>query len=545
MSLTVLWSPPESAAELSDPQLLQMFLQTGLGQKVRSEWAMTELIERHSPMVLAVCGRSLRNRSGAEDAAQSVFLLLWKEAASLTKTAHSLGGWLHRTAVLVCKNANREDQNRQKYEQQAAAMTSQQASDSVDWAAVREVIDIELDQLPDKYRVPLVLYHLEGRSVSEVAAALTAAEATVGTWLARGRELLADRLMRHGLGVGAAALAVGLSSAVSAAAPPAGFAAATVTAAAVAGQGASVAAAGATGGTTLGAKQLLQLSQHWGQFVVTLVMLAGVIALWRCYESMEKPERDFFVSENSPPPPGVPISPLTRPDEVLADFVPPVEPETDPQAGAITGQILWEGPLPKLAPLPLRSRGTIPDESVLVDPASLGLKNVFVYLQKAPAGYVSRAVPVRRKVIDHPLGRYSPRASWIRTDEHLVFKNFCAVSADIHSMPLLNPGSNFILKPWDRLGTVVLFTQPERYPVQIVDDIHASATAYVLPLDHPFASITDAQGRFQIGHLPVGTHQFRVWHERFGYIERAWTVEVVGQTTTELAPLRVSVTKLR
>lgn len=542
MSLTALWSPPDSAAELSDSQLLELFLQTGLGQKTRSDWAMTELIERHSPMVLAACARSLRNRSGAEDAAQTVFLLLWKKAATLTKTAHSLGGWLHRTAVLVCKNANREAQNRQKYEQQAAAMMSQQTPDPVDWAAVREVIDVELDQLPDKYRVPLVLYHLEGRSVSEVAAALTAAEATVGTWLARGRELLADRLMRRGLGLGAAALAVGLSSAVSAAAPPAGFAAATVTVATIASQGTSVAAAGATGGTALGAKLL---SQHWGQIVLTLVILAGVIALWRYYESMEKPERDSFVSETSPPPPGVSVSPLTRPDEVLADFVPPIEPETDPLAGAITGQILWEGPLPKLAPLPLRAQGTVPDESVLVDPASLGLKNVFVYLQKAPPGYVSRAAPVRRKVIDHPLGRYSPRASWIRTDEHLVFKNFCAVSVDIHSMPYLNPGSNFILKPWDRLGTVVLFTQSERFPVQIVDDMHASARAYVLPLDHPFASITDAQGRFQIGHLPVGTHQFRVWHERFGYLERAWNVEVVGQTTTALTPLRVSATKLK
>ena len=126
-----------------------------------------------------------------------------------------------------------------------------------------------------------------------------------------------------------------------------------------------------------------------------------------------------------------------------------------------------------------------------------------------------------------------------------MFKNFCAVSVDIHSMPYLNPGSNFILKPWDRLGTVVLFTQSERFPVQIVDDMHASARAYVLPLDHPFASITDAQGRFQIGHLPVGTHQFRVWHERFGYLERAWNVEVVGQTTTALTPLRVSATKLK
>lgn len=276
----------------------------------------------------------------------------------------------------------------------------------------------------------------------------------------------------------------------------------------------------------------------------------GVIALWRYYESMEKPEpeasdRPWRALETDPPPPEVSASPLTRPDEVLADFVPPVEPETDPQAGAIAGQILWEGPLPKLAPLPLRVQGTVPDESVLVDPASRGLKNVFVYLQKAPPGYMANSVPARRKVIDHPPGIFSPRASWIRTGEQLVFKNFCAVTVSIHSHAVVNQGVNLLLKPWDRLGTLVWLSKPESIPVRIVDDFNASATAYVLPLDHPFASITDAQGRFQIGHLPVGTHQFRVWHERFGYIERAWTVEVVGQTTTELAPLRVSAAKLR
>ena len=38
--------------------------------------------------------------------------------------------------------------------------------------------------------------------------------------------------------------------------------------------------------------------------------------------------------------------------------------------------------------------------------------------------------------------------------------------------------------------------------------------AYQLPLDHPYGVVTQADGSFEIPELPVGTHQFVVWHER-------------------------------
>ena len=95
---------PLTASAISDPtdrQLLAEFLRST--EKLSAEAAMRTLVERHSPMVLGVCFRALGERTEAEDAAQAVFLVLWKKADRLTES--SIGGWLHRTALLVCSRS--------------------------------------------------------------------------------------------------------------------------------------------------------------------------------------------------------------------------------------------------------------------------------------------------------------------------------------------------------------------------------------------------------------------------------------------------------
>ncbi|MEZ6125260.1 MAG: hypothetical protein R3C49_19095 [Planctomycetaceae bacterium] len=57
-------------------------------------------------------------------------------------------------------------------------------------------------------------------------------------------------------------------------------------------------------------------------------------------------------------------------------------------------------------------------------------------------------------------------------------------------------------------------------------DFHPWMMAYWLVLDHPYAAATDAEGNFTISNLPVGEHEFRIWHERAGYIDRKFMVNV-------------------
>ena len=50
--------------------------------------------------------------------------------------------------------------------------------------------------------------------------------------------------------------------------------------------------------------------------------------------------------------------------------------------------------------------------------------------------------------------------------------------------------------------------------------------AYWVILDHPYAAISDENGNFEIKDLPVGTHEFNVWQESAGYLDKKYTVNI-------------------
>jgi len=177
----------------------------------RSETEFATLIARHGPMVLGVCRRLLGNAADAEDAFQAVFLVLARRAAGLSAT-RSVAGWLYGTAVRVAMKTRTRDARRRTRERKAVLMRPTDTTDATDWDDLRVVLDEELDRLGDRYRDPLVLCCLEGRSREEAARLLGWPEGTVSGRLARAKELLRNRLTRRGVACSVTALSALLTA---------------------------------------------------------------------------------------------------------------------------------------------------------------------------------------------------------------------------------------------------------------------------------------------------------------------------------------------
>jgi len=192
--------------ELADADLLERWL------SLRDGSAFEALVWRHGPMVLGVCRRVLGNAADAEDAFQATFLVLVRKAASVVPRSR-VGSWLHGVAHRTALKGWEMNSRRRKREQVAGQQPTADAPRDEEELLAR--LDEELQRLPDKYRVPIVLCHLEGRGVQEAARELGLPQGTLASRLARGRALLARRLGRGEAaipGASAAALSASLVS---------------------------------------------------------------------------------------------------------------------------------------------------------------------------------------------------------------------------------------------------------------------------------------------------------------------------------------------
>jgi RNA polymerase sigma factor (sigma-70 family) len=155
-------------------------------------------------LVLDVCRRLLRHEQDAEDAFQATFLILVRKAATIGKR-ESLGSWLYKVAYRVACAARHAVTNQVPPYHVPAREVSGPALDA-EWRDLAPVLDEEVNRLPEKYRVPVVLCYLQGKSVDEAARQLGCPRGTIGTRLARARQRLRSRLAGRGVELGGAAL---------------------------------------------------------------------------------------------------------------------------------------------------------------------------------------------------------------------------------------------------------------------------------------------------------------------------------------------------
>ncbi len=175
----------------SDGQLLERFVAG------RDEAAFEALVARHGRSVMVVCRDVLRDQHDAEDAFQATFLILARKAGSLW-VGDSLSAWLHRVARRVAVEANRQKVRRRAVEKTGLEIDETRTEVPNPWGIQPQTLHDEIDRLPEKYRVPIILCDLEALTRDEAACRLGWPPGTVAGRLARARALLRDRLVRSG-----------------------------------------------------------------------------------------------------------------------------------------------------------------------------------------------------------------------------------------------------------------------------------------------------------------------------------------------------------
>ena len=295
-----------SGAAETDSQLLTRFVAH------QDESAFRLLLERYGPMVMGVCRRLLGDAHDADDAFQATFLVLVRKADSI-RDQDLLGNWLYGVALRVARRARLQASRRgpQSAEMPDMAISGTQAE--ADRGEVRQVLDEELSRLPRKYRVPMVLCYLEGKTNEATARSLHCPPGTVKTRLAKGRELLRAQLERRGLALTSVALAAVLAPEAVNAAVASSLAEATLAAAQATAGGAGVVSASVTGLAEGALREMATAKAQALAGALVLLTAFGLGAGWLTYQA---------VSTAAPILPSTPeLPPLPLADDGLADAV--------------------------------------------------------------------------------------------------------------------------------------------------------------------------------------------------------------------------------
>jgi RNA polymerase sigma factor (sigma-70 family) len=253
-----------------DADLLGRFIGT------RDEAAFNELLYRHGPLVFGVCRSILGDTSDAADAFQATFLVLVHRARSISKRS-SLSSWLYGVAYRVAVRARAGASRRQALPREGADMVAREPTLDPADAEIAAIVHEEVHNLPEKYRVPIVLCYVEGRTRGEAALELRCSEGAIKGRLERARDLLQRRLLRRGVALAAGLSAIALGGEAARAAVPAALVDATLRAAMLAAAGQAAAGGAISGPAAALTRHVLRAMTVTPRQIASVVLLVGLL----------------------------------------------------------------------------------------------------------------------------------------------------------------------------------------------------------------------------------------------------------------------------
>lgn len=193
----------------------------------------------------------------------------------------------------------------------------------------------------------------------------------------------------------------------------------------------------------------------------------------------------------------------------------------------VKGSVKFTGTAPKFEKIKmdadpvckgLHSTPIMPEEVVVN--ANGTLQWVMVYV-KDGLGNRTFPTPAEPVVLDQKGCTYHPHVFGMMAGQGVKILNSDATLHNIHPLPKVNKGFNVGMpKP----GEIMKNFESAEDPFHIKCDVHKWMSSYCGVFAHPFYSVTNESGAFELKGLPAGTYTIVAWHEKYGTKEMSVTV---------------------
>jgi hypothetical protein len=148
-------------------------------------------------------------------------------------------------------------------------------------------------------------------------------------------------------------------------------------------------------------------------------------------------------------------------------------------------------------------------ETLVVDSASKGIKNVAIYLRDASRVHESAQPKDSAVDFDQKHCVFLTHVVGVTVGQTLQIKNSDPTG---HNTNILSAGFNQTIPEGAAIPYKV--QKESAVPAQVVCSIHPWMVAYMLPRKNGYFAVTDDEGRFEIANVPAGEEiEFQVWHE--------------------------------
>ncbi|HEV2913832.1 MAG TPA: sigma-70 family RNA polymerase sigma factor [Pyrinomonadaceae bacterium] len=175
------------------------------------EAAFAELVGRYRHQITSYIYRMTSDYETAVDLSQETFVRIYR-AADRYKASHAFSTYIYRIATNLAISELRRRKRRRLVSLTGFFQSSDGSATPTEFnppddrplqdAALvererRGAVERAISTLPDKYRAPLVLRDVEGKSYEEIAAILQTNEGTVKSRISRARGFLRDKLKAY------------------------------------------------------------------------------------------------------------------------------------------------------------------------------------------------------------------------------------------------------------------------------------------------------------------------------------------------------------